>query len=216
MAMFGGGRLPHDHDGDRATIQVDVVPVRAEYLVAAHAGDRGQPQGGEQPMTCGAPQERLQLVRRPLLVFDLGMRAQPRGVGDEGDVSRTRASANGVAESAADDEVYFQHALGGQHPSAVVGMEQPFVERLEGGGAEAADGDAPQGRHDVTVDLAAVAVPGTRAQCQPLAGQPDGGEAGAEAQRTHRVVAASLRVAGELRLRPGLCPPGANCDAPGP
>ncbi len=97
--------------------------------------------------------------------------------------------------------MYFQHALGGQHPSAVVGMEQPFVERLEGGGAEAADGDAPQGRHDVTVNLAAVAVPGIRAQCQPLAGQPDGGEAGAEAQRTHRVVG-PVALAGELGFGP--------------
>lgn len=47
-----------------------------------------------------------------------------------------------------------------------------------------------QGREDVPVDLAAVAVPRAGLQCQALAGKPPGGEVRAEAQAPDVVVAA--------------------------
>ena len=70
--------------------------------------------------------------------------------------------AEGVAEGAADDEVHLQYGLGCQRSAAVGGVEEPFVERLETGGTQPADGDASQRRQDVTLRLAAVAIPGAR------------------------------------------------------
>src|SRR6516162_1441196 len=64
------------------------------------------------------------------------------------------------------------------------------------GGAKAADGDAPECRQDVTLDLAAVAIPGADPKRQSLGGQPPRGEEGPEGQRANLVVRA-VALAGE-------------------
>lgn len=55
-------------DRDKATVEVqslllevDVGPLEADYLVAAHPGHRGEPEQREQPMPSGRAQELAQL-----------------------------------------------------------------------------------------------------------------------------------------------------------
>jgi hypothetical protein len=59
----------------------------------------------------------------PGLLFDLGDRSQPRGVGDERDVARHEPAAESIGECAADDEVHFVDGLG-REGSATVGWVQ--------------------------------------------------------------------------------------------
>jgi hypothetical protein len=177
-------------DGDGGGGEVDVGPAQPEEFAAAHAGAGGQPQSREQAMTSGRPQEGPQFLRGPGLLFDLGDRAQPRGLGEEGDVARHEPFADGVAEGAADDEVHIEHGLCSERLACVGRVQHPVVERPDLRGAQAPDADATQTRNDVALDLAAVAVPRAGGQGDLLAWQPPRGQVSAEAQSTTLVVAA--------------------------
>jgi hypothetical protein len=69
-------------DGQPALVEVDVVPLESEDLVAAHPGHRRHPQQREEPMTGGGTQELAELHvgqdRASVLAiaFSLGERAK--------------------------------------------------------------------------------------------------------------------------------------------
>ena len=89
-------------DGDDAAVhrhragdEVEVVPLQAEELAASDAGVGREPEGSEQPMAGGAPQEGLQLLRVPSSLLGLRDGTQFWGVGEEGDVAGDESGSGG-------------------------------------------------------------------------------------------------------------------------
>ncbi|MDK1018821.1 MAG: hypothetical protein QGD89_05420 [Actinomycetota bacterium] len=100
----------------------------------------------------------------------------------ERDVACHDASTGGIIEGATDDEMDLQHGLGCQWFPPVGWMEFLVVERFEMVWAQTPNRDLAEGREDVPVDLAAVAVPGAASQLEFLAWQLPGGQIGPEGE----------------------------------
>jgi hypothetical protein len=103
---------------------VDVGPLEAEDLVAAHAGHGGEPQHREQPVTRRGPQERLQLRGGPRLGLGLLDGPEHGRPGDEGDVAGQQAASHRFVEGASDDEVHLVHGLWRQRRALDVGVRR--------------------------------------------------------------------------------------------
>lgn len=157
MQLVGDGDEP-PVDGDGRGLLIEVVPAQPEQLIAAHAGERRHPQRGEEPVAGGGSQERLQLLGGPGLLLDLGDGPEPGGVGDQRDIAGDEATACGVFESAADDEVDLVHRLRRERGAAVARVQEPLVERLEMMRAQPPQADPTERRDDVVLDVAAVPV----------------------------------------------------------
>ena len=95
-----GDRDESSVDRDSRGRLVEVDPPEPEQFVAAHSGERRDPQRREQPMTGGGSQERLQFPGGPGLLLDLRDGPESRGVGDERDVAGDEAAADGVFQRA--------------------------------------------------------------------------------------------------------------------
>ena len=148
----------------------------------ASTGGRDEPQRGEQPVARCGTQEPLQLLSGPGLLLHFGNRPELRGVSHERDVACHDASTGGIIGGATDDEMDLQHGLGCQGFPPVGWMEFLVVERFEMVWAQTPNRDLAEGREDVPVDLAAVAVPGAASQLEFLAWQLPGGQIGPEGE----------------------------------
>jgi hypothetical protein len=82
-------------------------------------------------MTCGSPQERLQLLSCPDLHLHPRGRPQPWRGGNERDVPGDEAASHSGVERATDDQVDLVDGLGCQRVSIAGGVEQRVVEPLE-------------------------------------------------------------------------------------
>lgn len=64
-------------DRQAGVLEVEVAPAQAEQFAAPQTGVGRQPQGGEQPVSGRSPQERLELLGGPGVLFDTGYGPQP-------------------------------------------------------------------------------------------------------------------------------------------
>lgn len=155
-------------------VEVDVTPLQPEVLAASHAGVRSEPESVVEPMAFGGCEERPELRCVPGPCGGAGEWPPLRCVSEVRRIRQHHASTNGIVEGAAQYRMDLEDGLVVEAAPAInaAGGAQGRVEPLKVIDAQVAERNTADVRNDVQLDVAAIAVPRARPECQLLRWQP--------------------------------------------